>query len=213
MSLLTMLRFFYRTFLALAIALCFTSCGGYKQMATRWHYRHDFRLPKPQPQLVKAAPESRITTATLADTVSNSALVSIPAQATEVVPTAVSEPAIPAPSIAPTPAPVTANTNTLTAATSSTIDPKVSDAVRYLATATDEQIVAVAKTQDSGTNGLAIAGFICGLVGLLVIGIVLGIVGLILSILGLNKGTLQGPAIAGIVLSILAILGWLTYQR
>lgn len=59
-------------------------------------------------------------------------------------------------------------------------------------------------------NGIAIAGFVCSLCGLITCGIT-SIVGLVLSIIGLNKskevnGKNKGMAIAGIVISAIVII-------
>lgn len=65
--------------------------------------------------------------------------------------------------------------------------------------------------QGPKTNGLAIGGFICSLVGMLCCFIpMIGIVGLVLSIVGLNKIKTTGEkgkglAIAGIVLGAIAV--------
>ncbi len=60
-----------------------------------------------------------------------------------------------------------------------------------------------------GTNGLALAGLICSIVGLVTCGVV-GIAGLICSILGLKKanqtGSGRGMAISGIVIGALSLL-------
>ena len=65
--------------------------------------------------------------------------------------------------------------------------------------------------QGPKTNGLAIGGFICSLVGMLCCFIpMIGIVGLILSIVGINKIKTSGEkgkglAIAGIILGAIAV--------
>ena len=61
-----------------------------------------------------------------------------------------------------------------------------------------------------GHTGLAIAGFVLGIIGICsccvpIISIPLGIIGLILSILGI-KSRYQGLAIAGVVLSSISIV-------
>jgi len=73
-------------------------------------------------------------------------------------------------------------------------------------------------TAPKGSNGLATAGFVLGLLGVLtcwipilnVVGIILGILGAVLAAVGLAKskkvGTGKGLAIAGIVLGVLAVL-------
>jgi hypothetical protein len=69
-----------------------------------------------------------------------------------------------------------------------------------------------------GSNGLAVAGFVLGLIGLLgswipvlnILGLVLGVVGVILAGIGLAKskrsGAGKGLSIAGIVLGLLAVV-------
>lgn len=64
------------------------------------------------------------------------------------------------------------------------------------------------------TNGMAVAGFVCGVVGLFLFGIVLGPLAIIFSAIGLSKSNkegrpLRGLAIAGLVLGIVATLGWI----
>lgn len=68
-----------------------------------------------------------------------------------------------------------------------------------------------------GSNGLAIAGFVLGLLGFLgswipvinVVGIILGVIGVVLAGVGLSKsrsiGSGRGLAIAGLILGVLAI--------
>ncbi len=65
------------------------------------------------------------------------------------------------------------------------------------------------------TDGMAIAGFVTGLVGLFVFGIVLGILGIVFSTIALKrikrdpevrKG--RGLAIAGLVTGIVGLVGW-----
>ena len=64
-------------------------------------------------------------------------------------------------------------------------------------------------------NGMAIAGFVLSLVGILLFGIVLGPLGVIFSIIGLNRANkgakFKGLAIAGIIIgaivTILSIIG------
>lgn len=66
------------------------------------------------------------------------------------------------------------------------------------------------------TNGLAIAGMVCGILGLVLfwfpyLGIVLGILGLVFGVLGRNRATQlggvgQGMALAGIVTGAVAVL-------
>ncbi|NYJ05832.1 DUF4190 domain-containing protein [Petropleomorpha daqingensis] len=66
-------------------------------------------------------------------------------------------------------------------------------------------------------NGLGIAGFVCGLVGLILcwvpwFGMLLGVVGIVLSGIaisqGKKRGTSTGLAIAGLVCGILAVLAF-----
>jgi hypothetical protein len=66
------------------------------------------------------------------------------------------------------------------------------------------------------TNGLALSGFICSLVGLFLFGFILGVLALIFSAIGLgkiNKDTSKwkgkGMAIAGIIIGIIDIVAWL----
>lgn len=61
-------------------------------------------------------------------------------------------------------------------------------------------------------DGLAVAGFICSLVGIFIAGIILGILGIIFSIIALNRLKTTGKrgkglAIAGLVLGVVAIIG------
>lgn len=68
------------------------------------------------------------------------------------------------------------------------------------------------------SNGLAVAGFVLGLLGLLgsfipvinVVGIVLGVVGAVLAVFGLSKakktGVGKGLAISGLILGVLALI-------
>lgn len=59
------------------------------------------------------------------------------------------------------------------------------------------------------TNGLAIAGFVCSLVGLVSGGHLLSPLGLILSLVALKREGGRGWAIAGIIIGGLGICGWL----
>ncbi|MCH8343791.1 MAG: DUF4190 domain-containing protein [Planctomycetes bacterium] len=59
------------------------------------------------------------------------------------------------------------------------------------------------------TNGMAIAGFVCSLVGLVSGGHLLSPIGLILSLVALKREGGRGWAIAGIILGGLGICGWL----
>jgi hypothetical protein len=64
-----------------------------------------------------------------------------------------------------------------------------------------------------GTNGLAIAGLVCGIIGLLIANIILGPLAIIFGGIGLsraNKGASgKGMAIAGIVLGIVDVVIWI----
>ena len=62
-------------------------------------------------------------------------------------------------------------------------------------------------------GGLAIAGFVVSLVSIVCcyFGVVTGIVGLILSILGMKSTTKKGLAIAGVIISAVAIFIWILY--
>jgi hypothetical protein len=63
------------------------------------------------------------------------------------------------------------------------------------------------------TDGMAIAGFVCGIVGLIVAGIILGVLAIVFSIISLGhinkdpnkKG--KGLAIAGLILGVLDVIG------
>lgn len=62
-------------------------------------------------------------------------------------------------------------------------------------------------------NGMAVAGFVCGIVGLFVFGIILGPIAIVFSAIGLSKSKkegrpLRGLAIAGLVLGVVAVIGW-----
>ncbi|MBB3676201.1 DUF4190 domain-containing protein [Modestobacter versicolor] len=64
-------------------------------------------------------------------------------------------------------------------------------------------------TRTRGTNGLAIAGLVCGLVGLLFLPVILGPLAVIFGAVALNKAKqgagLRGMAISAIVLGIVDI--------
>jgi Domain of unknown function (DUF4190) len=67
---------------------------------------------------------------------------------------------------------------------------------------------------DRRTDGMAVAGFVCGLVGLFVAGVVLGILGIIFSAIALGRinrnpdtKSGRGLAIAGLILGIIAVVG------
>jgi hypothetical protein len=57
------------------------------------------------------------------------------------------------------------------------------------------------------TNGLAVAGFVCSIVGFFVFG-VLAVVGLILSAVALGRPQGRGMAVAGLVIGIVGTVGW-----
>ena len=68
------------------------------------------------------------------------------------------------------------------------------------------------------SNGLGVAGFVTGLIGLVLcwvpwFGMLLGLVGIVLSGIGISqgkkKGASTGLAIAGLVCGILAVLVWI----
>ena len=68
--------------------------------------------------------------------------------------------------------------------------------------------------ETSQGNGMAVAGFVCSLVGLFLFGIILGPLGIVFSAIGLSKAKkegrpLRGLALAGLILGIVATLGWL----
>ncbi|MCE2788109.1 MAG: DUF4190 domain-containing protein [Sphingobacteriales bacterium] len=66
------------------------------------------------------------------------------------------------------------------------------------------------KLDEGGSNGMAIAGFVCSLAGLLIFGLILGTLGIIFSSIGLAKysktGKGLGFAITGLVVGILDIV-------
>jgi hypothetical protein len=68
------------------------------------------------------------------------------------------------------------------------------------------------------SNGIGVAGFVCGLVGLILcwvpwFGMLLGLVGVVLSGIGISQGKKKGASIglsiAGLVCGILAVLVWI----
>jgi hypothetical protein len=72
------------------------------------------------------------------------------------------------------------------------------------------------KVAGSSMNGMAIAGFVCSMVGLILFGIILGLLAIILSAIGLHRINQdpinwdgKGLAIAGIIIGILDIVGWI----
>lgn len=62
-------------------------------------------------------------------------------------------------------------------------------------------------------NGMAVAGLVCGIIGLLIFWFILGPLAIIFGGIGLsraNKGAPhRGMAIAGVVLGIIAVIGYL----
>ena len=73
---------------------------------------------------------------------------------------------------------------------------------------------------DAKTDGMAIAGFITGLVSLFLFGIILGPLGIIFSAIALKrikrnpeKRKGRGLAIAGLILGICGVIGWAIYVR
>jgi Domain of unknown function (DUF4190) len=67
---------------------------------------------------------------------------------------------------------------------------------------------------DRRTDGMAIAGFVCGLVGIFVAGIILGTLGIVFSAIALGRinkdpdgKSGRGLAIAGLILGIIAVVG------
>ena len=65
---------------------------------------------------------------------------------------------------------------------------------------------------EGGTSGMAVAGFVCSLVGLFIAGLLLGALGVIFSAIALGKIKRTGKrgkglAIAGLVIGIIAIAG------
>ena len=68
--------------------------------------------------------------------------------------------------------------------------------------------------EEKKTDGLAVAGFICGLVSVFVAGIILGILGIIFSAIALGRiknnpdtRSGRGLAIAGLILGIVGVIG------
>lgn len=61
------------------------------------------------------------------------------------------------------------------------------------------------------SNGLAIAGFVCSIVGLIIFGLILGLLAVIFSAIGLKRAQAgakgKGLAIAGLVIGIIDIIG------
>ena len=76
--------------------------------------------------------------------------------------------------------------------------------------------VIMAPPEDQKTNGMALAGFICSLAGLLIFGVVLGLLGIIFSAIGLGKIAKdsskwkgKGMAIAGLIVGVIDIVVWI----
>jgi hypothetical protein len=76
--------------------------------------------------------------------------------------------------------------------------------------------VILSPPDDQKTNGLALAGFICSLAGLLIFGVVLGLLGIIFSAIGLGKIAKdssrwkgKGMAIAGLIVGVIDIVVWI----
>jgi len=74
----------------------------------------------------------------------------------------------------------------------------------------------LAPSDDPKTNGSALAGFILSLVGLFIFGFILGVLAIIFSAIGLGKIKKdpakwkgKGMAIAGLIIGIVDIIGWL----
>ena len=71
---------------------------------------------------------------------------------------------------------------------------------------------AAADQSEQQGNGMAVAGFVCGVVGLLVAGVILGPLAVVFSAIGMSKSKkegrpLKGLAVAGLVLGIVATVG------
>jgi hypothetical protein len=76
--------------------------------------------------------------------------------------------------------------------------------------------VIMSPPDEKRTNGMALAGFICSLVGLFIFGVVLGVLGVIFSAIGLGKISKdpskwkgKGMAIAGLIVGIIDIFVWI----
>lgn len=74
----------------------------------------------------------------------------------------------------------------------------------------------LANADEPRSNGLAIAGFVCSIVGFFVFGILLGVLAIIFSAVGLGKINKdpskwkgKGLAIAGLIIGIVDIVGWI----
>ena len=71
---------------------------------------------------------------------------------------------------------------------------------------------AAADQAENQGNGMAVAGFVCGVVGLIVAGVILGPLAVVFSAIGISKAKkegrpLKGLAVAGLVLGIVATVG------
>ncbi|PPK85503.1 uncharacterized protein DUF4190 [Neolewinella xylanilytica] len=69
-----------------------------------------------------------------------------------------------------------------------------------------------AQGEVSQGNGMAVAGFVCGVVGLFVFGVILGPLAVVFSAIGLGKARreglpLKGLAVAGLILGIVGTIG------
>lgn len=76
--------------------------------------------------------------------------------------------------------------------------------------------IILANADEPRTNGMALTGFICSLVGLFLFGLILGVLAIIFSAIGLGeinkdktKWKGKGLAIAGLIIGIVDIVGWL----
>jgi hypothetical protein len=74
----------------------------------------------------------------------------------------------------------------------------------------------LANADEPKTNGMALAGFICSLAGLLLFGFILGTLAVIFSAIGLGKINKdpakwkgKGMAIAGLIIGVVDIVAWL----
>jgi len=90
--------------------------------------------------------------------------------------------------------------------------PPLPQAVQRAAVAGDDPAAAVidyptrARVSAGSENGLAIAGFVCSLVGIF-IGII-ALLGLVFSAIALGRPGRRGLATAGLVLGIIGVVGW-----
>lgn len=66
------------------------------------------------------------------------------------------------------------------------------------------------KLDEGGSNGIAIAGFICSIVGLFIFGLILGTLGIIFSAIGMSRASKTGKgfglAIAGLIIGIIGVI-------